>query len=279
MIGDISAELLLLRRRIATWVLLAIWLALSALFEYLFPYLIYTASARFAPAQALLDQLLPQNLVANLISSFAFYGGTIVLILGALTAGSEFSWGTLKTLFTQRPSRLEVFSSKMLALGIMLVVFVAGAFLLGALWGVLIALREGVAIGWPPLGPLLQAICESWFILAVWAALGVMLAVLTRGTALAIGIGIIYALVLESLIAVFADALSWLKPVGQMLLRTNAYSLIRPLTGASLGPGAGGPGFFNGPFDPTAQAAILLGIYLALFLIIAGLLLQLRDIV
>ena len=41
--------------------------------------------------------------------------------------------------------------------------------------------------------------------MAVWAALGVLLGVLTRGTALAIGIGILYGLVIEGLLSAFLD--------------------------------------------------------------------------
>ena len=45
----------------------------------------------------------------------------------------------------------------------------------------------------------------GWLILAAWAALGVLLGVLTRGTSLAIGVGILYALVIEGLLSAFAD--------------------------------------------------------------------------
>ena len=45
-------------------------------------------------------------------------------MLGVFALGSEYGWGTLKTLFTQRPGRLRVFAAKLAALGIVLVPFV-----------------------------------------------------------------------------------------------------------------------------------------------------------
>jgi ABC-2 type transport system permease protein len=258
--------------------LLAIWATLSTLFGYLFPYLSYRGGG-FGPARQPLAQLLPQNLVPNLIGSFPFYGGALVLVLGALSFGSEFGWGTLKTLFTQRASRLEVFAAKIIALGVVLLPFVLAAFALGAVSGLLIAAREGVAVSRPQLWPLLQAFVAAWFILAVWAAFGALLAVLTRGTALAIGIGVLYALVVEGLLGGFASALSWLKPIVQGLLRANAYSLVRPLSGASIGSSAGaGPGFFSGPFVTSDQALLVLAAYLAAFVAIAAIVLVRRDV-
>lgn len=278
MIANVGAELLLLRKRTSTWILLAIWAGLSGLFDYLFPYLSYRTSFS-APVRAPLAQLLPQHLVDNLSGAFPFYGGAIVLILGVLSIGSEFGWGTLKTLFTQRPGRLQVFASKMLALGIILVPFVLAIFALGAVWSVLIGHQENAAVSWPAAWPLVRALLAGWFILAVWTAFGVLLAVLTRGTALAIGIGVLYGLVIEGLLVGFSNALSFLRPIVDGLLRANGYSLVRPLS-AAVGAGAtGGPGLFTGPFVTSEQAFLVLLAYLAAFLAVAALLLRRRDMV
>jgi ABC-type transport system involved in multi-copper enzyme maturation permease subunit len=40
--------------------------------------------------------------------------------------GSEYGWDTLRTLFTQRPGRLQVLAAKLAALAIALVPFVLG---------------------------------------------------------------------------------------------------------------------------------------------------------
>ena len=59
----------------------------------------------------------PQALAGNLSTGFPFFGGVFALMLGVFALGSEYGWGTLKTLFTQGPSRLRVFAAKLAALG------------------------------------------------------------------------------------------------------------------------------------------------------------------
>jgi len=277
MIASIAAELLLLRKRTGVWVLLAIWAALSAFFGYLLPYLVYRSVAA-GPVRAPLTQLLPQHVVENLAGSFPFFGGAIVLILGVLAFGSEYGWGTFKTLFTQRPGRLQVFAAKVLALGLALIPFVLIVFVLGAAWGTLIGRVEGAAISAPAALAVVRALLAGWFILAVWAAFGVALAVLTRGAGLAIGVGVLYALAIEGLFSGFANEVALLRPIVKGLVRANAYSLVKPLSGSSAASAGAGPGFFTGPFVPSEQAFVVLAIYLAVFLGLAALLLLRRDV-
>lgn len=276
---SIAAELLLLRKRTAAWILLGAWSVTAMLFSYLFPYLSYTSGVVFHQrdvGQILLDALLPQNLVANILGAFPFFGGTMVLILGALAIGSEFSWGTLTPVFTQGASRLRVFFSKMLALGIALVPFVLLVFMLGFVASLLIAVREGQPIDWPPLWEVVRAMGVSWFILATWASLGVVLAALSRGTALAIGLGIIYGLVLEGVITIFGKQVDFLGQVSTAFLRTNGYSLVSAL-GVTI-QGEMGPGGFSGPFVSGTQASLVMAGYIVLFIGAAAALIRMRDV-
>ena len=278
--GSIAAELLVLRKRSSTWILLGIWAGLSVLYGYLLPYIAYSDNAAKLPPglrNVALTNLLPQQIVGNLIGGFPFYGGAIVLILGVLSLGSEYGWGTLKTLFTQRPGRLQVFTVKLIVVGIALVPFVLAVFAIGALASTVIAQREQAVVTWPSAWLLVQGFVGAWFILAVWAALGVMLAALSRGTALAIGIGILYALAIEGLISAFANESSLLRPLTKVLLRANFYSLIKPLSTSSSAAG-NGPGAFPGPFVGSAQALVVLVVYFAAFLLIATTLLRRRDV-
>ena len=61
----------------------------------------------------------------------------------------------------------------------------------------------------------------GWLVLAVWAAVGVLLGTLTCGTSLAIGVGILYALVVEGLVGALAASVGVLEPVGEVLLRAD----------------------------------------------------------
>jgi len=273
---SVTAELLVVRKRPSTWILLGIWSALAVLFAYVIPYVEYLNGS--GPGPRSLEQLLPAQLAGNLVEGFPFFGGVIALMLGVLGLGSEYGWGTLKTLFIQHEGRLRVFAAKLLALGAVLVPFVLSVFALGAAASYVIALREGSAVDWPSAWLVVRAMGAGWLILAVWASFGLLLAAVSRGTSLAIGVGILYALVIEGLISAFADAVSFLEPVTEFFLRANAYSLVKGL-GLSVSEAAGnGPGAFSGPYVGTRQALFVLVAYMVAFLAVSGLLLRRRDV-
>jgi ABC-2 type transport system permease protein len=168
--GSLRAELLVLRKRASTWILLGIWATLALVLAYVVPYATYLNN----PTPESLADVLPGNLVGTLMAGFPFFGGVLALMLGVLAFGSEYGWGTLKTLFTQRPGRLHVFGAKRLALAATLLVFVLVVFALGALASYAIAVREGADASLPSLWLLLRGLAAGWLILAVWAAFGVL---------------------------------------------------------------------------------------------------------
>jgi ABC-2 type transport system permease protein len=272
--GSLRAELLIMRKRTSTWILLAIWVTLALVFAYVVPYVTYLNGSTQDP----LTDVLPQNLVGSLMGGFPFFGGVLALMLGVLVFGSEYGWGTLKTLFTQRPGRLQVFSAKLLAIAAVLVLFVLVVFAVGALASYAIALREGADIAWPSTWLLVRGLGAGWLILAVWAAFGVLLAVLSRGTSLAVGIGILYALVIEGLLSALASQVSLLDRLVEFFVRANGYSLVVGLGVSSDDVGDNGPGSFSGPFVDGQQALLVLTLYGSAFLLLSGWLLRRRDV-
>jgi ABC-2 type transport system permease protein len=275
MSGSVAAELLVLRKRTSTWILLAIWTLLALVFAYVVPYVTYLND----PAGQSLTNLLPDNLVGNLMGGFPFFGGVLALMLGVISFGSEYGLGTLKTLFTQRPGRLQVFAAKLLALAIMLVAFVVVVFGLGVLASSAIALREGADVAWPSAWLVVRGLGAGWLILAVWTAFGVLLAVLSRGTALAVGIGVLYTFVIEGLISALATQVSLLDRLVEFFLRANGYSLVAVLGVPTDDVSDRGPGSFSGPFVSGGQALLVLAAYMAVLLVVSGGLLRRRDVV
>jgi ABC-2 type transport system permease protein len=274
MTRNVTAELLVLRKRAATRILLGIWTFLGIFFAYVIPYALDPEDSPVG-----LDQFLPASFAGNLLEGFPFFGGVFALMLGVFAFGSEFGWGTLKTLFTQRPGRLRVFAAKLAALGIVLVPFVLALFAAGAVASYVIAQIEDAPVSWPSAWLLVRAMGAGWLILAVWAALGVLLGVVTRGTSLAIGVGILYALVIEGLLSAFADSVSVLEPLTNVFLRANGYSLATALGASVDSIESSGPGSYSGPFVGTAQALGVLVALIAAFVALSGLLLRRRDVV
>jgi ABC-type transport system involved in multi-copper enzyme maturation permease subunit len=272
--SGVRAELLVTRKRASTWILLAIWASLAIVFAYVVPYVSYLNGSTPEP----LVDVLPERLVTSLMGGVPFFGGVLALMLGVLAVGSEYGWGTLRTLFTQRPGRLQVFASKLLALATTVAVFVLVVFALGALTAYAIAVREGTEVDWPSPSLVLQGLAAGWLILAVWAALGVLLAVLFRGTALAVGIGILYAFVIEGLISALATQINAIDGLVEFLVRANGYSLVVALGVPSDDFSDRGPGSFSGPFVSGEQALIVLTSYLVVAVLVSGWLLRRRDV-
>ena len=274
MTGSIRAELLVLRKRPSTWILLGTWTALALVFAYAVPY----ATFRDDPVEQPLSDLLPQAVVGNIATGFPFFGGVFALMLGVLMVGSEYGWGTLETLFTQRPPRLQVFAAKLVTLGIALVPFVLAAYAAGFAASSAIGLSEGTDLHAPSWTLLLRGVAGGWLVLAAWGALGVLLAVLSRGTALAIGIGILYALVIEGLLSALSSELGGLDRLVELFLRANAYSLVSALGVSTDNMRENGPGAFDGPFVDGVQAVLVLALYAAIFAGLAGWVLRRRDV-
>jgi ABC-2 type transport system permease protein len=271
--AGVRAELLVLRRRAATWILLGIWTTLGVFFAYVLPYALDPEDSTRG-----LRDLLPAQLAGNLLVGFPFFGGVFALMLGVFAVGSDFVWGTLEPRFLQGPSRLRILAAKLAALGIVLVPYVVALFAAGAVASAVIGVIEDASLRLPSAWLLLRAIVAGWLILAVWAALGALLGAVTRGTSLAIGIGILYALVVEGLVGALADSVGVLEPVGELLLRANGYSLAATLGGPVSTIGSSGPGSYNGPLAGAGQATGLLVAFLAAFVVVAGALLRRRDV-
>jgi ABC-2 type transport system permease protein len=274
---SIAAELLVLRRRASTWTLLGVWVLLGLLFSYVLPYLTYRSDIE-GPRGSSLDAMLPHHLADNLLGGFPFFGGVFALMLGVLTFGSDYGWDTLKTLLIQGPGRMRVFGAKMAAIAVGLVPFVIAIFVAGALASALIAGAEGAAVHWPSAWELTRAAAAGWFVMAIWAAFGALLAVASRGTALAIGLGILYALIIEGLLSALASEVGWLDSLVEYFLRANAYSLVTAIGVPTSALTDNGPGSFFGPFVGAGQAVLVMSGYAACFLVASAALLKRRDV-
>lgn len=267
-----------MRKRPATWVLALIWLGLVVLFGYVLTYLFFVSAPAGtavpgADPQSFLRALLPENLLSNVLSGFPSNGGgPITLILGALAMGSEYGWETFKTSLTQRPGRLRVFFGKVLALGAILVGFVLLAFAAGAVSSLVVARLEGAPVEWPAPVDVLRALGAGWLIAALWTALGMFLATLFRSTALAIGLGLVYAILLEGVASTLLASDERYDPIRQVLLNENSYALINQFDSPL-------PAGFSVPesiVEPT-RGAMVLGAYTLGFILISALLFWRRD--
>ncbi len=286
MLASFGAELLKIRKRPATWILALVWFILIVLFGYLFTYS-FAANPPDRPEdqppqvqqqeeafnEQILNGLLPENLLENLFANGVFsLGAAIVLILGAMAAGSEYSWGTMKTSLTQRPGRLGMLSGKALALALFIVLFVLLGLAAGAMSSYTVALLEDASINWPPLEELAKAAGVGVLTFGAWGFLGFALGMLFRGTALAIGLGLAWALAVENTIALLPIESDWWESFRRLTLGENTSSV-----GSIFGSPNSSFGIPETLVEPE-RAAITLGLYVAVFAAVSLILLLRRDV-
>lgn len=279
-LNSTRGELLRQRKWPAAWVTLGAWLLMALMFGYLFSYLSYkTGDASFisrgTTSEDLLARVLPANVPNVLVQGMPMFGGALMMVLGAIIAGNGYGWGTWKTLFTQGPSRISSAVGSMVAM----TVFVAGV-VLATLVAYLavslaIALTESQPVVWPALSDVLLSVGGGILILEMWALFGFALGTIARSPALAVGLGLVWALVFENL----------LRGVGAILGPVEAFTAILPGTASGSMVGAlvdmsgnanGTPGVLD--VISGTQATITVMLYLVALPLLSLVLIRRRDV-
>ena len=276
MINSFKAEWRKLRRRPAVWWLGAFIVSLIVVL-YAFNWIEYNSSSFRPDPHTTLSQLkaaLYPNNFANLIASgIGVIGGALMLVMGALAVGSEYGWTTFKTIYTQRPGRLQVLSGQLFAISLVSAIIVAATYAVAAVSSTVIATLAGAAITWPAAVDILKAMGATWLIFEVWILFGMFMAYVFRQSALAIGLGLAYMLAIEGILfrALSGLRLDWLTNVEKFMVGQNAGSLAGSFGNA--GPRA------VAPLVSVDHAILVIVVYALAFIIAAGLLVQARDVV
>ncbi|MET8798586.1 ABC transporter permease [Nocardia sp. NPDC004568] len=282
-LGDLlactRAELLRLRKWPAFWIILGSWILLNLTFAYLFNYLAYVTGdsngmSDSAPREVLLRQLLPAAVPEVFTQGMALFGGALMLILGALVIGSGYGWGTWKTAFTQGPARTKAIGGVFVSLTLVVVALVLTAFAVDLAVAALIALTEAQSTALPTLGDALIGVVSGTAILGMWTLAGVLIGAVARGPALAVGLGLVWVLVVENLLRGVAAVFDPIRPLTDYLPGTAAGSL------------AGSMRTVDGPATPgvldvlsRGESFAVLGAYLVVFAGTTLWLIRRRDLV
>ncbi|MBW0274239.1 hypothetical protein ATM97_13450 [Nocardia sp. MH4] len=263
--ASMRAEAVRLGRWPAFWIVLGVWLLLNLTFAYLFNYLAYTSGEGGAmsdglPRDVLLGQLLPAAVPEVFTQGMAMFGGALMLVLGALAVGSGYGWGTWKTVFTQGPSRPAAIGGLLLSLLVVVVALVCAAFAVDLGVASLIAVSEGRPLVLPTLTRSVLGIGSGAAILGMWTLAGALVGAIARGPALAVGLGLIWVLVVENLLRGVAGVFGPIETVTDLLPGTAAGSL------------AGAMRTVGGPATPgvldilsRGESLALLGAYVLVF--------------
>lgn len=279
MTDALRAEFLKIRRRPSTWILLGLmvgdvvfwqyflgygtWLQIKAGVITVPPFMTSPLSQPFAAVQVI-------RAVVTQLSDLT----TIALILGALTAGSGYSWGTLKTELTAGAPRLAIFAAQFLILAALLIPAVVLLFAVATGLTFLLSSIQHIPLLWPPAWQFPAAMGAVYLNLVFSMVFGLMLATLVRSAAVGIGLGLGPVSVLTAIPAwIGGPAVQSFE--NQWLPWSNAFSLT--FVFGALGEGPHGS---MGGIPPDAVVPVLIvAAYTIGFLMLGGLVLNRRDVV
>ncbi len=285
MLRLLRSEVYRLRRRWMPWVLLLFMMGVGVGF-----YVLIYVSAQ-AQISAVRDGTLPsqpgqleamqealRELRPDRVQSFGVgivsgIGSVMLIVLAASHLGTEFSWGTLRTLLAHGAGRGQFVASKALSLALFSFMFmvvgvvaaIAGSYLVTTMAN---GSRDGL-----DLAAVIDRAAGGYYVFLPYMALTALIALWARSAGAGIAAGLVVYFT-ESLIAQllvqfnrdFANIVNY-------GLSRNASALTRVAVTTSVSPDAR---FATLP-DQT-QAAIVLGIYTALFIGLAYWRLRTRDI-
>ncbi len=273
------AELLRLRKWPAVWITLGTWLALSLMFGYLFNYLSYaTGDSSFsnegATKATLLAEMLPANAPNVFLQGMPMFGGALVMVLGAIVAGNGYSWGTWKTVFSLGVPRSGAILGSLGALTVFVVATLVVSFAFDLGLSLVVATTESRDVVMPSFGSVVEAAGAGFLVMEMWALIGFALGTIARGPALSVGLGLVWALVVENLLRGVGQLLGWIESLTTILPGTAGGSLIGSIVGVD------GPDTTPGVLDTVSgtQAAITVACYIVLAAAVSVVVVRRRDV-
>jgi ABC-2 type transport system permease protein len=275
------AELLRLRMWPALWLTIAVELLLNVLFIYIFNYVSYTSTgdsgiSEGVPKQVLLERMLPAAIPHSGVAGMPMFGGALVMILGALAAGSGYGWGTVKTVALQGPSRLAGLAGTLLALAAAVVGLVVAMFATDVVASLLVATAQSQTVVWPGVMDGLRSFGGGLLIMGGWTLAGVLVGTLARSPALSVGLGLVWVLAIENLLRGVGEIWSPLRNVTDLLPGTAAGSLAGALGATPVSDPGGTPGVLTTLGGSSALA--LLATYVVGFVAVTAALVRRRDV-
>jgi hypothetical protein len=133
--------------------------------------------------------------------------GVIVLALWAIAAATDYSTGLIRIVVQAYPKRVPLLAGKIAAVATFTVMAATIAYLVMIFCARPLARLEGINVDhWKTdfASHFFKGYFDFTVAMLVWGLIGLMLAVLTHSSAMAIGIGIGFLLVVESLISIVA---------------------------------------------------------------------------
>jgi ABC-2 type transport system permease protein len=190
-------------------------------------------------------------------------GGLFAMIYGAAIAGSEWSWGTLKSAVARGESRVGYILTQFASIALMIAIGVVVAFGIAVVAAIVGANLANVSTSGlsdtATLGHLPERLLKGWFAVVEEAALGFAIATLARSQLAGIGVGIAFYFG-ESFASIF------LPDVVKYMPFSVANAAVSTGSGQGFGGGSGAIASL-----PPDQALVLVALWLVGSLFVASL--------
>ena len=288
MLRLLRSELYRLVRRWMPWIMLGlivviafvfyflIWVSVNAQLQAVKNGTLPVPAGGTAQLEQTLRQIAPDRVAQFGVSVVAGLGSVMLIVFAASHVGTEFGWGTFRTLLAHGASRSGFLVSKAVSLVLYAVVFM----IVGSIAAIAASYTVSAVAGISPgsgvdFAEVARVAVKSGYTFLPYMALALAIAVWSKsaGAGIATGLVVYFA---ESIVAGILVSLN--KDYAQIVnwgLSRNASALTRTVSGQA-GPTSQDPTASTLP-DPT-QAAIVLGIYCAIFLALAYWRLRSRDV-
>ncbi len=223
MLGSFSSEWIKLRRRsMLLWGLggTLFFTVIATLFTFERAVKTLVPGAHTHGIRVTIAQLSQPNGLVHGIVDVSNLVGIVALALFAGSTATEYSLGTLRNLLVRQPARIKLLCGKYLALALFVLLAILLAFVAASVVAFAIGPGKGVSTSaWTSstgLNDTFQAILHVYIAALGYGVLGTALAVILRSPAVAITLGVAYALPGEAIInALWDNGDRWLP--GQLL--------------------------------------------------------------
>jgi ABC-type transport system involved in multi-copper enzyme maturation permease subunit len=280
--GMIKAELIKLRKRQMTQVLLGILVAIIAIVNLLLLAIskVRTNAAGQAPIRITNLLGLPVA-IPFALSLLASFGVLLAIILTASSVGNEYNWKTVRTALISSQSRFKFLVAKLVSLGILILIGMVIGVATGFIMSLITTALGGYTFDFSfATGSYLWAqflqFWRTFYIIMPFSLLGFAMAILGRSAmpGIATGIGVFF---LEDIVtALMRAAGGWIANVPDYLLNTNT-SAITALNDLPTRFAMGG-GNSSATLPTLLHAFIILGLYSVVFLFLGFYLFRKRDV-
>jgi len=282
---QLRSELYRLVRRWMPWIMLGlivviafvfyflIWVSVNAQIQAVKSGTIPAPPGGIAPLEQTLRQIAPDRVAQLGVGIVGGLGSVMLIVFAASHVGTEFGWGTFRTLLAHGASRSGFLVSKAVSLVLYAIVFMIVGTIAAIAASYAVSAAAGISVGGSvDLPGVARVAAKTGYTFLPYMALALAIAVWSKsaGAGIASGLVVYFA---EGLVAGILVSLN--KDYAQIVnwgLSRNASALTR----TSGGPATQDPTASTLP-DPT-QAAIVLAVYCVIFLALAYWRLRTRDV-